>query len=103
MAQVFVDCAALRSDAKKWDGASTAMHNAASAAQNLVLTATQFGDAAEVRGLASAYAALQKRLVGLLKGGEAEFDKIAGALRRVANEYEHDDSTGAEGLDRIGR
>lgn len=101
MVQVTVDADALRSDAKKWDDASTDMHNAGGSARNLVLTDSQLGKAADLADLVSTYQTLQQRIVRLLQGAESAFDKTAGTLRTVANEYERSDVGSADDLRRV--
>lgn len=100
--QVTVAVAALRSDAAKWTTASDEMAAAQSAATGLVLGSAEFGYAAESRGVVSAYTNLQQRIANLLKGADAEFDKIAAALRLAADTYEREDAEGAHNLNQIG-
>ena len=99
--EVTVACDALRSDAKKWTAASDEMSAAAGSAQNLVLGRDQFGYAAETHGLVASYTTLQNRIATLLQGADAEFDKIAGALKTAADTYEREDAEGAHAMNQI--
>lgn len=100
--EVRVAVAALRSDATKWTAASDDMAAAQGSAQSLVLGRAEFGYAAESRGLVSSYTNLQQRIAHLLQGADAEFDKIAAALRLAADTYEREDAEGAHNLNQIG-
>ena len=100
--EVVVACNALRSDAKKWTTASDEMAASASAAENLVLGRDQFGYAAETHGLVTSYKTLQQRIAHLLTGADAEFDKIAAALKSSADTYEREDAEGAHNFDQMG-
>lgn len=101
--EVTVACDALRSDAGKWIAASDEMAAASSAARSLVLGTEQFGFAAQARGVADAYKQLQDRIAHLLTGADAEFDKIASALKTAADAYESEDAAGAHTFDGMGR
>jgi len=100
--EVMVACDALRSDATKWMTASDEMAAAAGKAENLVLGKDQFGGAGDERGVVNAYETLRDKIAGLLTGADAEFDKIAGALRASADTYEREDAEGAHRLERAG-
>ena len=69
----------------------------------LVLGTEQFGFAAQARGVADAYKSLQDRITNLLTGADAEFDKIASALKIAADAYESEDAAGAHTFDQMGR
>jgi hypothetical protein len=100
--EVKVACKALRSDATKWSTASDEMSAAQGSVQNLVLDRAQFGHAADNRGLVSSYKTLQDRIATLLTGADAEFDKMAAALRTAADTYEREDAEGAHEFDQMG-
>jgi hypothetical protein len=86
---------ALRNDAEVWDQVSSATSGAGSAAGTLGLTETSMSFAAGRTGLLDTYNALTDRVAGLLaEGGEIQY-RLAGALDRVATDYEASDERAA--------
>ncbi|MET0133127.1 MAG: hypothetical protein ABW215_05990 [Kibdelosporangium sp.] len=100
--EVQVACKALRSDATKWTTASDEMAAGGGSAQSLVLGRAEFGYAAENHGLVTSYTTIQERIATLLTGADAEFDKMAAALRLAADTYEREDAEGAHKFDQMG-
>jgi hypothetical protein len=86
---------ALRDDAGVWDQVSAATSGAGTAAGTLGLTETSMSFAASRTGLLDTYNALTDRVAGLLaEGGDVQY-RLAGALDRVATDYEASDERAA--------
>ncbi|TCO57085.1 type VII secretion target [Actinocrispum wychmicini] len=94
---------AMRSDAGVWTHASDEMQASATAAQNVVLTADQFGWAAEQQGVVGAYQQVQQRMAHLLTGAQTEFDKVATSLRTAADWYEQNEQHTSNVMNQTGR
>ena len=92
---------ALRNDANVCDRVSSAISGAGAAAGTLGLTETSMSFAAGRTGLLDTYNALTDRVAGLLaEGGEIQY-RLAGALDRVATDYEASDERAAAKYDGV--
>jgi hypothetical protein len=86
---------ALRDDAATWEKVSSATAGAGSAARVLGLTETSMSFAAGRIGLLDTYNALTDRIARLLAEGGDTQCQLAGALDRVAADYEASDERAA--------
>ncbi|GGQ87292.1 PE domain-containing protein [Couchioplanes azureus] len=93
---------ALRQEAKKWFALSDELHTVAGSVANLTLDTSAFwcGDGISIAA-APIYAGYQKFVQDRCGEGAAEFDQIAGALNRAADEYDGSDAVSAETLTKI--
>lgn len=93
---------ALRQEAKKWFALSDEMETVAGNVGQLTLDASAFwcGDGISVAA-APIYAGYQSFMRERCAEGAVEFEQIAGALNRAADEYDGSDKVSAETLTTI--
>ncbi|MFI5491900.1 PE domain-containing protein [Actinoplanes sp. NPDC051859] len=93
---------ALRQEAKKWFALSDELHTVAGNVTNLTLDTSAFwcGDGVSIAA-APIYAGYQQFVQDRCREGAAEFDQIAGALNRAADEYDGSDEVSAATLTKI--
>jgi hypothetical protein len=102
MGKVEVVTDALRQEAKKWHELSDDMQIVADKAGRLTLDASAFwcGDGISIAA-APIYAGYQQFVQARCNEGATEFEDIAGALKRAADEYDGSDQVSAETLTKI--
>lgn len=102
MGKIEIVTEALQQEAKKWLQASDEMEQVAVNVNRLTLEPSAFwcGDSLQVAA-EPIYSGFQQLVQQRCVEGSREFEEIAGALRRAADEYDGSDSTSAEALRRI--
>lgn len=102
MAETEVVTDALRQEAKKWFALSDELHAVAGNVGQLTLDASAFwcGDGISIAA-APIYVSYQKFVQDRCSEGSTEFEEIAGALGRAADEYDGSDKVSAETLTKI--
>lgn len=102
MDKVEVVTGSLRQEGHKWYELSDELHAVAGNVGRLSLDESAFwcGDGISV-GAAPIYAAFQQFVQDRCKEGSAEFDQIAGALKRAADLYDGTDQVSAATLTEI--
>ncbi|ONI92212.1 hypothetical protein ALI22I_05340 [Saccharothrix sp. ALI-22-I] len=101
MKSVEAVCATLVEDAKKWRAGADAMEGGARAAGGLAMDERQFGATADNRGVVTAYATLQQKLIKLVSGAVTEFNKIGDTLSLTAQTYLMEDQAGEHAMRRL--
>lgn len=96
--QLKVALGALYQDARMWEQASVDLLAAASVGDRLDLNRLQLTYMAEKVGLVEAYQGMQAHLVSLMNQGAANFNSIAAALRKAADDYAREDAAGAHAI-----
>jgi hypothetical protein len=89
--QIEAAIAALREGAAAWTRHATEMDAASSAAAAQSLGPFELSAAGSLTGMVEAYAALQDKLVRLLREGATTFGAIGSALQAAADGYEADE------------
>jgi hypothetical protein len=82
---------ALHQDAGVWSGMATELDSMGQAARGLTLSAFEFSGLGHLAGLDEIYAQLQARVASLLDQGSTNFDNIAVALHKSADDYDRDE------------
>ena len=102
MARTEVVTDALRQEAKKWFALSDEMETVAGNVSRLTLDTSAFwcGDGISIAA-GPIYAGYQQFVKDRCGEGSAEFEQIAGALNRAADEYDGTDEVSAETLTKI--
>jgi hypothetical protein len=102
MSKTEVVTQALHQEAKKWFALSDEMHKVAGNVAGLTLDASAFwcGDGISIAA-APIYADYQKFVQDRCNEGSTEFDEVARALNRAADEYDGSDEVSAETLTKI--
>lgn len=90
--QITVALGALREDAGLWDGGADELRSAAVRAGAMALPPAAFSFAGQA--VLASYEQLRVKAITLLRGGAANYDDIATALRLSADAYEADEATG---------
>ncbi|GAA4603706.1 uncharacterized protein YukE [Actinoplanes octamycinicus] len=97
----------LRDESRKWHDLSDRMGVVARRAQHLNLSESAFMVSDALVGPVTAgdllrgYTAMQDLLAGLFEQGVQQFESMADALRKNADEYEHADRASAKSFDDI--
>ncbi|WP_117208607.1 hypothetical protein [Allorhizocola rhizosphaerae] len=99
--KVITDC--VRLEAKKWRELSDAMEPIKSSVNDLVLGPTAFfiGKFPEFLVQHGAYQKFQSQMNTAVAGAVTEFDQLAGACDKMANEYDRTDQISRLDLDKI--
>ena len=82
---------ALHRDAGVWAGMATQLDSFGQVARGLSLSSFEFSGLGHLAGLDDIYAQLQERVISLLDQGSSNFDNIATALHKSADDYDRDE------------
>ena len=96
-----VSLQALEYDARLWDGTSSTLATAGSAAAGLTLSMAQLSWAADVVGLDTYYETARARAQQLLGEGSEQTALIASTLRQVKTDYETTDANAQARLSKL--
>ena len=88
-----VQLRALGSDAAMWDGTSSALLDASTAAWAQTLGEHELSWAAAVVGLTDTYSSIQAKVAILASDGSTQTSNIAGTLRTIKHAYEVNEDT----------
>lgn len=95
------DLLVMRRDAKNWDEASAQLGEAATLASGLKLDEAAFSLIGSSTGLITAYTDFRNWVVGVLEDGQTNFANLSKTLRSAANDYEAEESSGAQRMNQI--
>lgn len=99
--QYTVALAALRDDAKQWQGCSDDLAAAKSTADTLDLEALHFSYVADKLGVTQIYTEFQNKMVRLIGEGEAMCASVANALNESAQTYQAEEEAGVHRMNNV--
>ncbi|MGH3435040.1 MAG: hypothetical protein ACRDRN_01070 [Sciscionella sp.] len=94
--EIHVALSAIRSDARKWEGAAEVADTAGASARGIQLNAAQFSYFADKAGITQTYEQLQDKVVTLLNHASKNFAKISHTLEKCARDYEENEKKNTE-------
>src|SRR5690349_7631092 len=92
---------ALHQDAGAWSDMATQLDSFGQVARGLTLSSFEFSGLGHLAGLDAIYAQLQERVVSLLDQGSTNFDNVAVALHKSADDYDRDERNAVHRLKNV--
>jgi len=92
---------ALRYDADVWDSCADTVGGLQREAESCQLDADDFSLLGSALGVSGEYQALYVKMVGLLAGGGAFMEYVAGSLRQAADTYEEEERRGVHRMKEV--
>ncbi len=92
---------ALRADADVWDSCSDTVGGLQSEAESCQLDPDDFSLLGSALGVSAEYQALQNKMAGLLKEGQAVMAHVAWSLRQAADIYEEEERRGVHRMKNV--
>jgi len=83
---------AIHGEAGVWADMATQIDAMAQAARGFTLGAFHFSALGHLAGMEEAYTDLQERIASLLQQASDNFDNVAGALKKAADDYQRDEN-----------